>query len=566
MPPQTADYSHLNTPITPAEEPAFQLWKQKNAPKDSGFDYDLAGAFKAGVVRDPKTGHMPDTFKKPNHPTFSNQSKFYAIAPEKAGRWEGDRFIPPAPASDMAQRFGVTPDDDMARRFGVGGPPPAPKGPEKGPARPTTFRDIPLTFMGSRFTVGDVLGRAKQVLPSPRTATGMAGAALGGAATLPAYVTGPGGLAGTALGAGAGYTGGTHLYDILTGTRPEKEDITGEMVTGALQEVGGPQMAKGLGMRLEQGVPKAIERAIKPKGGKEILAIQEAAPIIAEDFSMGLTRSQLRSQALENVNRYSQQLEQAWNRIPYTRKLPTAPARLALMKERAGLFNERGQLIPNNENKYRELTHLIDYFVQNPYLSPGDIRNHRAIWDAMINWPKQLMEGRTLLPITEPDRVYASEVAANALRDTINTSLPEVARLNSKVSAWINTAKVLGARTLADEQAGQPYFYRLVPEAGGAGGGALLAKTLGLSAETGAVAGGGVMLADQIRRSTAFQSASVPARREISRLLNAGMTQRAVGVLLSQLPRDQRGDFLKSLLTRGHRQAEAQRQGPGRRP
>ena len=85
-----------NTKLSPDEEARFRVWKAKNAPGDSGVDYDLRGAFKAGVKPDPKTGHWPDTYKKPNHPTFSVESK-YAVGDDKrkAGSWLRDIFIPP---------------------------------------------------------------------------------------------------------------------------------------------------------------------------------------------------------------------------------------------------------------------------------------------------------------------------------------------------------------------------------------------------------------------------------------------------------------------------------------
>src|SRR5262245_34549188 len=73
-----------DTPLTPDEETQFQTWKQKYAPRDSGADYDLRGAFKEGLTPDPVTGHWPDTYKKPNHPTFSVESKYAKQAPEKA--------------------------------------------------------------------------------------------------------------------------------------------------------------------------------------------------------------------------------------------------------------------------------------------------------------------------------------------------------------------------------------------------------------------------------------------------------------------------------------------------
>lgn len=83
------------TSLTPFEERGFQDWKAVNAPKDSGEDYDLRGAFKAGVQPDPESGHWPDTFKKPNHPTFSDQSMYAKDAPGLAGTWDGDTYVPP---------------------------------------------------------------------------------------------------------------------------------------------------------------------------------------------------------------------------------------------------------------------------------------------------------------------------------------------------------------------------------------------------------------------------------------------------------------------------------------
>ncbi len=106
-----------DTPLSSQEEAAFQQWKQQYAPNDTGEDYDLRGAFKAGLTPDPKTSHWPDTFKKPNHPTFSNESQ-YATGPDaaKAGRWEGDKFVPPlATAQPNDMEFGgMSPAEKMA--------------------------------------------------------------------------------------------------------------------------------------------------------------------------------------------------------------------------------------------------------------------------------------------------------------------------------------------------------------------------------------------------------------------------------------------------------------------
>lgn len=81
----------FDTKLSPEEERRFQRWKAVNAPEDSGEDYDLRGAFQAAVRPDAR-GHWPDTFKKPNHPTFSVESKYAKYG--KPGHWEGETFVP----------------------------------------------------------------------------------------------------------------------------------------------------------------------------------------------------------------------------------------------------------------------------------------------------------------------------------------------------------------------------------------------------------------------------------------------------------------------------------------
>jgi len=83
-----------NTVLPADQKKPYRAWKQKYAPKDSGMDYDLRGAYAAGVKPDAKTGHWPDTYKKPNHPTFSNESQYAKYAGQKSGYWSGDRYIP----------------------------------------------------------------------------------------------------------------------------------------------------------------------------------------------------------------------------------------------------------------------------------------------------------------------------------------------------------------------------------------------------------------------------------------------------------------------------------------
>jgi hypothetical protein len=87
----TNDYE---TPLTPEQEIQFQAWKKIAAPRDSGADYDYRGAWLAGVEADPVSAHWPDTFKKPNHPTFSVESQYAPFAPERAGHWHDEEYHP----------------------------------------------------------------------------------------------------------------------------------------------------------------------------------------------------------------------------------------------------------------------------------------------------------------------------------------------------------------------------------------------------------------------------------------------------------------------------------------
>lgn len=112
--------SPYDTKLSADEETAFKAWKAQNAPNDSGADYDLRGAFKSSLTRDPASGHMLDTFKKPNHPTFSNESKYgrvpYAAAAQ-AGQWAGanhDQYVP------AGQAVGTPPALPATRNTGFG--------------------------------------------------------------------------------------------------------------------------------------------------------------------------------------------------------------------------------------------------------------------------------------------------------------------------------------------------------------------------------------------------------------------------------------------------------------
>lgn len=81
------DYSDkYNTALTPEEEAKFQTWAKSLGTQGSSYDYDLRGAYKAGAGQ-AANGHFTDQFKKPNHPTFSDQSQYSGVSGQQGGSW-----------------------------------------------------------------------------------------------------------------------------------------------------------------------------------------------------------------------------------------------------------------------------------------------------------------------------------------------------------------------------------------------------------------------------------------------------------------------------------------------
>ena len=80
-----------NTYLPAQDEAAFMAWA-KVLSAQKGYDaledlrdYDLRGAWQSGAEA-AANGHLPDTFKKPNHPTFSTGSQ-YSNQQMPGGEW-----------------------------------------------------------------------------------------------------------------------------------------------------------------------------------------------------------------------------------------------------------------------------------------------------------------------------------------------------------------------------------------------------------------------------------------------------------------------------------------------
>ncbi len=74
MPQTLIDWSALLKPVAShevGEDARLGKWmKARDVPPEDLEVYDMLGAMKAGVERDPVGGHWPSDFKRENHPNF----------------------------------------------------------------------------------------------------------------------------------------------------------------------------------------------------------------------------------------------------------------------------------------------------------------------------------------------------------------------------------------------------------------------------------------------------------------------------------------------------------------
>ena len=83
------EYEKLyNTPLSDGETGLYEAWL-RTLPEEqrNTYDYDLQGYAKSRNFLPVEAGHMPDTYKKPNHPTFSAESIYNGVDGLYGGIW-----------------------------------------------------------------------------------------------------------------------------------------------------------------------------------------------------------------------------------------------------------------------------------------------------------------------------------------------------------------------------------------------------------------------------------------------------------------------------------------------
>ena len=82
---------NYNTQLSPEQEAQFSLWAAQNPRLGSTEDYDARGFWQAGG-QSAANGHGSDKWKKPNHPTFSDQSIDNGMESPWGGVYEGGKW------------------------------------------------------------------------------------------------------------------------------------------------------------------------------------------------------------------------------------------------------------------------------------------------------------------------------------------------------------------------------------------------------------------------------------------------------------------------------------------
>ena len=82
-----------NTTLNSQEQVGYNSWiaqqsqlTGRNIANDS-YDYDLQGWYKANGPQNLTGAHLTDQYKKPNHPTFSDQSMYHGVNGMQGGQW-----------------------------------------------------------------------------------------------------------------------------------------------------------------------------------------------------------------------------------------------------------------------------------------------------------------------------------------------------------------------------------------------------------------------------------------------------------------------------------------------
>jgi len=99
-----SDQNEYRTPMNPQQEASYQMYRSNLGDQGNDTNYDLRGYWLNNVYMKNngehiKGEHFDDMYKKPNHPTFSDESQYSVGKP--AGHWVDNHSFRPAEGTDI---------------------------------------------------------------------------------------------------------------------------------------------------------------------------------------------------------------------------------------------------------------------------------------------------------------------------------------------------------------------------------------------------------------------------------------------------------------------------------
>lgn len=361
------------------------------------------------------------------------------------------------------------------------------------------------------------------ITPTTRDAFRGTGAAVGGmlggtAGTV--FGTPVGAVPGAIAGGGAGGAAGEALYQILQHLgmfdgAPETSSeamggINEALIAGGIQEGIGAGMTGSLPGALRRGAAERTAGLLHPSTLAQKASTQRIAGEIAPEIPVRMSPESLLRFFTGQRGAAQQALNRAYGEIPEGVRFGTKTIRDALQRGRSGL-QVQGAIAPGTAPKARAYDQLIRWFDEHPFMTIGDLRQNRQLWDEIVNWGRA--PGAN---IGAKEEVFKE--SADLMRGLINDSFPNVADANHAYWLWNQASDILGRSELGQVGRSGPGLIGSVTGGTGAVVGAVLGGPEGglLGASTGGVLG---YYLTQLAQHQAWKTLSVAGRTQIAKIL-----------------------------------------------
>jgi len=136
---ENVDPKQFETKLSADQEEEFQRWLSEQNKRGNitdgdykfykengyGYNYDFRAAYKQGLESSinevDNMQHWGDIGKKPNHPTFSDESKYHKTSGYLGGSWQGEKYTPPSQQpSQPSEKSGTKPSVLVEQPIPVG--------------------------------------------------------------------------------------------------------------------------------------------------------------------------------------------------------------------------------------------------------------------------------------------------------------------------------------------------------------------------------------------------------------------------------------------------------------